>query len=275
MNVVAKKAGVTSPPGNMLVKSKDAKLPTDIRQGYSDNPNNAVILAKPYMEKDANGEVIGLANPNATYTLVDENGNDVPGVAPVKVENGRIKFDVPKDNLENGKKYSIKVSIEGKTDSFTKDITDGNYSSDGNPANAGVEIDIEAPKVKLEDIKTKMGAIVKKEFKITEANGPISLDKKKGPTGLEITLDNEKKEIKVDGEITAPLNAKYGVTISDKFGNTATATANIFALPKVTKSIPKGVEADKYVKVTFKKDKNSSLRETDAVSYTHLRAHET
>lgn len=263
VNVVAKKAGVTSPPGNMLVKSKDAKLPTDIRQGYSDNPNNAVILAKPYMEKDANGEVIGLANPNATYTLVDENGNDVPGVAPVKVENGRIKFDVPKDKLVNGKKYSIKVSIEGKTDSFTKDITDGNYSSDGNPANAGVVIDTEAPKVTLENIITKMGDTVNKEFEITEENDPISLDKKKGPTGLDITLDNDNKKIKVDGEITAPLNDKYSVTISDKFGNTATATATIFALPKVTKSIPKGVKADKYVKVTFRKDKNSSLRETD------------
>ena len=257
VNAKAVRRDVASPEDVMNVTGSKAKLPTDIKQEYSENPNNAVITAKPAMTTDENGNITGLANPNAEYTLVDQDGNAVS--EPVKANGDQIKFDVSKDKLSEDKEYSIKVSIPGKDDNNTNTV-DAEPSTNGTPSDRSVKVDITAPSGTLPDIKGKVGDVVNKEVSLSE---PATITKKTTPTGVNVTADNsgETPKLNVTGSIDAPVNEKYSVEVKDKFGNAATLEATIKALPKVTQSIPEGADSNLYSKITFKPDDHSKLRD--------------
>lgn len=252
---------VESSADSMTVVDNNSRLPKEIKQSYSDDNTKAIITAKPYQE-NVNGQDISVVPSTTKYTLVDNQGNPVPGVEPVQAQNNEIKFIVPKDRLTDGAEYSIKVEEPQKKATFTKDAI-GEASRGGNPSNKSVVIDITGPKTpenKLPDINGFVGnKFTDVNVDIVEENGPINIVRREGPNGLQLNIEGNRGTI--SGTPKTQYDGKYNVEVEDVFGNKSKLEGNAKILAKVIDDISNLPEElkNKYYPITFKSDDKSTL----------------
>ncbi len=265
VKAIAVRRDVESPAAEMHVKDMKSKLPTHIKQEYSEDKDKAVVTAKIYTEEINGAETI-MADPDTTYTLVDKDGKPVEGVAPVKANGTQIKFEIPKDKVKEGEEYFIQSAAPRKEPNDTRAV-EGKASENGTPSDKSVKLDITAPKVEGDKLPTVSGFTdgeVSGTAKVTEPNGPVTVkDPAKAEEALPsgITLQGGKDAVKVSGHTPDEKIGPYKAILEDKFGNAAECPGEVRILAKVRDDIKDLTpeEQAKYSKVTFQSDDHSKL----------------
>ena len=201
----------TSSVATMKVVDNASRLPKDIQQAHNKD-GKTVITATPYKEL-VNGSEIDVMPKNTTYTLVDKEGKPVVDKDGNEIKgtingDGKIEFQIPQDQIEEGKDYSIKVKEPNREAATTTEST---------------QIDKTAPVVTLPDIAGKVGeALTLDPLSVKEKNGFTIVEQ--DLTQYQATADAENKTVVLSGKPSSPFASKekpgtYSITLEDRYGN--------------------------------------------------------
>lgn len=164
-----------------------------------------------------------------TYVLVDEDGTEVAEV-PFDKTTDTVKFEVPKNQLDENKKYSIISREPGKEESRSDE---------------SVQLDLTAPK--LENMEAKDGGY----GMFIDISGAIKADDLSAKDGLRISFNEEEQKVVAENVIADPSGQGYII----KFNN---------SIPRPSNSNTNAPEINVIVKDKF----NNEVRQD--VTYTYV-----